>query len=246
MVELQKSRSVKPNGEAITRLRKAKLWRVEDLAKRAGVSAKTVESVERGANVYMFTLAKFATAFKVENSVLIAGGEVPPELPKTQRRIEVNLTISIPFEEFDQSEQLISLIQSLKAVVNAQDHIELTGLMASSTVVTLEMSEADVHSLISAFMSGKLDEMQVQQLNLRLAHGAPASDPGDPYAEDLANIDTSNLTFSPSQSISLANLGWDDVRGVEEEPASKDDKPPEEAEPSQEAEPSEKATVKKE
>ena len=35
--------------------------------------------------------------------------------------------------------------------------------MAGSTIITLEMSEADVHSLIAAFMAGKLDEMQVQK-----------------------------------------------------------------------------------
>ena len=45
--------------------------------------------------------------------------------------------------------------------------------MAGSTIITLEMSEADVHSLIAAFMAGKLDEMQVQELNLRLTHENP-------------------------------------------------------------------------
>ena len=68
MTEPPKSRTVRPDGEKIARLRQAKLWRVEDLARHAKCSVKTVENVEHGANVYMFTLAKFATALNVENS----------------------------------------------------------------------------------------------------------------------------------------------------------------------------------
>ena len=177
MVEPPKNRTVRPDGDKINRLRQAKLWRVEDLAKHAKCSVKTVENVERGANVYMFTLAKFATALGVENSALLAGAELPVDPPKKERRIEVNVTFNFPSEDFDQSGQLISLIESLKAVIKAQNHIEVTGLMAGSTIITLEMSEADVHSLIAAFMAGKLDEMQVQELNLRLTHETPKSDP---------------------------------------------------------------------
>ena len=173
MAEPSKSRTVRPDGEKIARLRKAKLWRVEDLARKAGISVKTVENVEHGANVYMFTLAKFATALGVENSALLAGADPPDDLPKKKRQIEVSLTINIPFDDFDQSAKLISLIEKMKAVVKAHDHIEVTGLMAGSTIITLEMSEADVHSLIAAFMAGKLDEMKVQEVNLRLTHETP-------------------------------------------------------------------------
>jgi predicted transcriptional regulator len=67
MIETLKNRTVRPDGDKIKRLRLDKLWRVEDLAKHAKCSVKTVENVERGANVYMFTLAKFATAFRLTN-----------------------------------------------------------------------------------------------------------------------------------------------------------------------------------
>jgi len=81
------------------------------LARKAGVSVKTVENVEHGANVYMFTLAKFATALGVENSALLAGADPPDDLPKKKRQIEVSLTIKIPFDDFDQSDELMSLIE---------------------------------------------------------------------------------------------------------------------------------------
>jgi transcriptional regulator with XRE-family HTH domain len=226
MAEPPKSRTVRPDGEKIKRLRQAKLWRVEDLARHAKCSVKTVENVEHGGNVYMFTLAKFATALGVENASLIAGGEVPAVPPKKERRIEVNLTISIPFDDFDQSDQLVSLIEKLTAVVKAQDHIELTGLMAGSTIITLEMSEPDVHLLIAAFMSGKLDEMQVQELNLRLTHEAPDFD------DDV--IDLTNVApIGKIENVHFTSTLPDDVR-IAGHPTT-----------SEEATPSEGATAEK-
>lgn len=166
-MEIQvKSRTVRPDAEAIKRLRLEKGWRVEDLAKNAKCSAKTVENIERGASVYLFTLAKFATALGVEYALLVAGGEPQAESQTKERRFQVQITLSIPFEEFDQTEQLVSLIDLLKRLLPAKDALEVKGLMAGSTIITLEMSEADVRALISAFNAGKLDEMLVAAILL--------------------------------------------------------------------------------
>jgi transcriptional regulator with XRE-family HTH domain len=161
-----KNRSVKPNGEAISRLRQEKGWRVLDLAKKVGCDERTVANVERGANVYLVTLANFATALGVNYASLVAGGEPPPEPPKKEPRVELTVTLSIPFEELDQSEQLVALIEMFRRLVQAKDAIEVKGLMAGSTIITLEMSETDVRALITAFMSGKLDEMPIEAIRL--------------------------------------------------------------------------------
>jgi hypothetical protein len=47
-------------------LRVEKGWRVEDLVRKAKCSVRTVENVERGASVHLFTLGKFADALGVE------------------------------------------------------------------------------------------------------------------------------------------------------------------------------------
>ena len=60
------TRTVRPDTEAIKRLRLGKGWRAEDLATKAICSVKTIENVERGANVYLSTLAKIAKALGVE------------------------------------------------------------------------------------------------------------------------------------------------------------------------------------
>jgi transcriptional regulator with XRE-family HTH domain len=78
MADPQKNRTVTPDGGAIQRLRTEKGWRVEDLAEKAKCSLKTVENVERGAEVYLYTLSRLAKALGVEVPTLTAGS-VPPE-----------------------------------------------------------------------------------------------------------------------------------------------------------------------
>jgi transcriptional regulator with XRE-family HTH domain len=81
MADPQKDRTVTPDGGAIQRLRIEKGWRLEDLAEKANCSLKTVESVERGAKVYPYTLSRLAGALGVEVSTLVAGS-APPEAPE--------------------------------------------------------------------------------------------------------------------------------------------------------------------
>jgi transcriptional regulator with XRE-family HTH domain len=87
MVNQLKNRTVTPDGKAIQRLRIEKGWRVEDLAKKAKRSLKTVENIERGANVYLCTLTTFAQALGVEVSTLMTGS-VPDEPISKERRIK--------------------------------------------------------------------------------------------------------------------------------------------------------------
>ncbi len=165
-----KNRTVKPNGDAISRLRKAKGWRVEDLAKNAKCSVRTVENVERGANVYLFTLAKFATALGVEYTVLVSGGDSPPEPPKKERRFKVQITLDVPYEEFDESVQLVSFMTMFKQLVQAQDEIMVAGVEDGSTIITLEMSIDEIQRLIDELTVGstevELDVFRVARVKL--------------------------------------------------------------------------------
>src|SRR5437867_4425253 len=75
-------RTVRPDADAIQRLRLAKGWRVEDLATKAICSVKTVANVERGTNnVYVCTLAKLAKGLGVEIMALVQGDKPPQEPP---------------------------------------------------------------------------------------------------------------------------------------------------------------------
>jgi transcriptional regulator with XRE-family HTH domain len=169
MANQVKNRTVTPDGKTIQRLRIERGWRVEDLAKKAKCSLKTVENVERGANVYLYTLSKFAQALGAEVSTLMIGTE-PPDPPKKERRFKVQFTLEIPFEEFDESKQLVSFLAMLKQILQAKDEITVASVEEGSTIITLEMSMDDIQRLLHEFTGSRakaeLDAFRVAWLKL--------------------------------------------------------------------------------
>jgi|SRR5579884_419529 len=156
MADQMKNRSVAPDGKAVQRLRIEKGWRVEDLADKAKCSLKTVENVERGRNVYLYTLNKFAHALGVELSTLMAGAALP-DPPKKERRFKVQFTLEIPFEKFDESMHLVSFLNMLRDYLQAKDEITVVGVQEGSTIITLEMSLDDIQRLLDVFWVRRRD-----------------------------------------------------------------------------------------
>ncbi len=139
------------------------------MAKKARCSLKTVENVERGENVYLYTLSKFAQALGVEVSTLMIG-TAPPDPPKKERHFKVQITVEVPFEEFDESVQLVSFMNMLKQIVQAKDDIMVAGVQEGSTIITLEMGTDDIERLLDEFTGGRakaeLDAFRVARLKL--------------------------------------------------------------------------------
>ena len=182
-----KSGMVKPNGEAIRRLRTEKGWRVEDFMKKTGCSKRTHENIERGAIARILTLRLFAEALGVNFPALLAEPlaaiEQPAE-PKERRR-QVVITVSFPFEEFDESEQLWSLIQSLTKQIAAKDAVIVLRVANGSTIITLEMSEADLQQLMNCFLKGELRQHDI--IAISVAETPPTGDAPAANAESLRN-----------------------------------------------------------
>ncbi len=156
-------RTVKADGQAIQRLRVAKGWNVADLAKKAKCSKcslKTVENVERGASVYLFTLGRIAEALGIECGELLKSATPPAATPPKERRFEVQIKLLIPYEEFDQSEQLGSLIDVLKRLIlmGGGGDINVVAVGHGSTLITLDMNEEDAESFILTFVKGYFNE----------------------------------------------------------------------------------------
>lgn len=161
-------RTVRPDAEAIKRLRLEKGWRAEDLARKALCSQKTIENVERGANVYMFTLAKVAKALGVAYQTLLPVPTPTSEPQPQQRRIDVQITLSIPFQEFDESEQLVSFIELLKRLLPARDEIHVKAVTEGSVLITLELSAEDATNLLLAYERGHLVDLKVADVKVLL------------------------------------------------------------------------------
>src|SRR5579885_3000893 len=165
MANKLKNRTVEPDGAEIQRLRIEKGWRVEDLANRAGCSLKTVENVEKGENVYIYTLKRVANALGVEPSeLLIDEDDVPSARMRKKERVwKITLEVSTPYDEFDESSDLVNLLQALVSRLGGGG-IEPTGLQEGSTVIEVEMTLEQFLELAEAYADGRLDDLNIESI----------------------------------------------------------------------------------
>jgi transcriptional regulator with XRE-family HTH domain len=165
MANKLKNRTVEPDGVEIQRLRIEKGWRVEDLAKKAGCSLKTVENVEKGANVYIYTLKRVASALGVEPSdLLIDGDDAPLERRRKKERVfRITFEVSMPFDEFDESSDLVSFLQGLVSRLGGGE-MEPTGVREGSTLIEIEMTLEQFLELAEAYADGRLDDLNIESI----------------------------------------------------------------------------------
>lgn len=165
MANKLKNRTVEPDGVEIQRLRIEKGWRVEDLAKKAGCSLKTVENVEKGANVYIYTLKRIASALGVEPSELLIDGDDAPleRRRKKERVIRITFEVSTPYDEFDESSDLVNLLQALVNRLGGKE-MEPTGVEEGSTLVEVEMTLEQFLELAEAYADGRLDDLNIESI----------------------------------------------------------------------------------
>ncbi len=164
--------------DAIRMLREAKGWGQQALSDRAVVSIKTLNSIEQGKPAQLSTFAKIAKALGVEPSAFLEGHQTnAPAADQAERRVEVKITLSIPFENFDETEGLDRLVGLFTSLMNAKNAVTITGLSPGSVQLTMLVDEEDVPRLMQAFAQGKLDaiqatEIMVNEACLRLAGAA--------------------------------------------------------------------------
>lgn len=165
MANKLKNRTVEPDGAEIQRLRIEKGWRVEDLARKAGCSLKTVENVEKGENIYVYTLKRIANALDVEPSELLIDEDDAPSarMPKKERVWKITLEVSTPYDEFDESSDLVSLLQALVSRLGGGG-IEPTGLQEGSTLIEVEMTLEQFLELAEAYADGRLDDLNIESI----------------------------------------------------------------------------------
>jgi transcriptional regulator with XRE-family HTH domain len=157
---------LKVNGEALRQLRRNAGMTIEELARKANVSARTINSYQAGKEAQISTLKLVAESLRVPFSSLLAEPYIEPTPVESARRVNVHITLSIPYEEFDQSVQLSGLIAAIQSLTNASRQISPIAVINGSTVVSLEMDEDDLPLLINAYAEQKLKPLGVTKLDL--------------------------------------------------------------------------------
>lgn len=155
----------------IRRLREAKGWSQQALADKAVVSFKTISSLEQGKRAQLSTFRKVADKLGVEPGELIEQDDPapPPDTPPAtlqDKRVRITLTLSIPFQDFDETEGIDLLSAFVRAVINGKNAIAITDVVPSSVKLTMLVDEDDVPRLLRAFVDRKLDQIQASELTV--------------------------------------------------------------------------------
>jgi transcriptional regulator with XRE-family HTH domain len=110
-------RTVTPNGKRIRERRRLKNLSPGDLGTLAQCSAKTIENMESGKNVFWFTINNVANALEcdVEDICLRPIRDKPTfNIPNA---VVINVSLDLPIQNFDQSDELCRLLDRLIAMV---------------------------------------------------------------------------------------------------------------------------------
>ena len=147
------SREIQPDGQKINRLREERGWQAQDLADKAQCSLRTVTNLEAGKRCFKCTLAAVASALGVEYRELLAGAEPPPPPPPREVRITVQITISRPSGEFDETDELLAWVKNLSDKLQDLRHspledMEVQKVEKGSVVITLELNAEELGRLM--------------------------------------------------------------------------------------------------
>ncbi len=154
-------RSIAPNGQTVRRTREAKGWSVARLAANAGCSTKTIDRMERGEGVHAESLLLVAEALGVTPSTLQEAWKEPSA--PTPAKVEIVLTISIPYDEFlTRGNDL--LLNPLSVLLNGYAGTRVVSTAPGSTIVTLEMDVEQARALVDAFVRGRLTVLKVTRV----------------------------------------------------------------------------------
>lgn len=155
-------RTFKPDVAKIERLRIQKGWALPDLAAKACVSKRTIDSIMRGKEVVISTISRVAMALGVSPDELIVDFHLQPAAPPKGKRFEVAFRIDVrfqgdeahdlDFEEFDEASDLLAFLEKLtKLIAPMAGDIEVTGVETSSVIVRVRMTIEDILSVLKLY-----------------------------------------------------------------------------------------------
>jgi transcriptional regulator with XRE-family HTH domain len=152
----------------LDRLRQAQGLSLERLASKADIHVKTLKRILDGQEARLGTIHLLAEVLGVPCEQLRA--DIPQ---KQEPRITVKIELGIPMESFAGSAQG-EFIDLLKALLQSTDRINVLSVVQGSTIVTLEMSQADALRLALAASTPEsieaLSQFLAQALVLAEAH----------------------------------------------------------------------------
>lgn len=159
-------RSTTISREILDQYRKNKGWTDLKLALEAELeNPKTIERGRAGEPILLKSARNIARALGIELELLINGVEPPiPEPDLTSKRFEVRLHLATPRSSMRDPRVLHSKIALLQKVIAGIDPPQYKDMLDGSTILILQMLNADILRLLAAMMDGTLENLDVMQI----------------------------------------------------------------------------------
>ena len=142
-------RTFKPDADKIEKLRVQKGWALPDLARKAGVSNRTIDGVMKGQPVIISTMDKLAKAFGTRPDALLVGYvEEPPKLDPAAKRSKLKLHFESPYDTFDETIDIPAIIAAFGRVTDSHGDFEANKDFKGLVVISIEMLADDLDFLI--------------------------------------------------------------------------------------------------
>lgn len=155
-----RKRTYKLRLEEVERLRRKMCLTLEDLAKAADVNLRTLGRWLEGGEILARNLGSLASALCTTPQAIVDG----EPLTAANNVVNVNVQFNLAFSTIQRAEDVRMLVERLKVAIGAIGEITVLGTQEGSVRLSLEMSEDDWGRLLKAFMSGKLDTLNLTEL----------------------------------------------------------------------------------
>jgi transcriptional regulator with XRE-family HTH domain len=148
----------KANLPKLENLRIARGWSREQLASKAILSTRTLDSIMAGKSGVLSTFSKLAKAIDTPVNALVDGFEMPQE--PVNRCWSITINISAPYNAFDETKDLPEILTKLLAKVGGD---ELWGAKVSvgSTHITCYLTVVQYVNLKYYYEAGHLNALNI-------------------------------------------------------------------------------------
>jgi transcriptional regulator with XRE-family HTH domain len=154
----------KANHRQLEKLRVARGWSREQLASKAIVSTRTLDSIMAGKQAVLSTLSKLAKALDTPVEKIVEGYEDPE--PNT-RLWSVTITISTPFETFNEVDDLPEFFTKLLQKIGGNE-VGGPDVLPGSTQISFYLTESQYYKLMQEYKAGNLNDLGVIDINVSM------------------------------------------------------------------------------
>jgi transcriptional regulator with XRE-family HTH domain len=172
----------KANHLQLEKLRVARGWSREQLASKAIVSTRTLDSIMAGKQAVLSTFSKLAKALDTPVNTIVEGYEVPE--PNT-RLWSVTITISTPFDSFDEVDGLPEFLTKLLQRIGGNE-VGGPDVFPGSTQISLYLTESQYYKLMHEYEAGNLNDLGVIDINVSMCIAPCDTSPPEPEYREAA------------------------------------------------------------